>query len=256
MIKRFVAGLLMAVAAGLAMAQTPEGAVVDTIAQKFRAMYPNTRFQAIRPSRIPGIYELVMGNNVAYADESGRYFIFGHLYDMQEQVDLTAKGKQQTVRKTEFPAQHLANAIKKVKGDGSRVLAVFSDPDCPYCKTLERELLRLDNVTIYTFLYPLESIHPEAKTKAVSVWCAGDRAQAWQTLMLSGEGPRLQACKNPINENLTLGSRLGVTGTPTLIAADGRILPGAAPAERIDQWLGGAVASKADDAKASKGDAQ
>lgn len=102
---------------------------------------------------------------------------------------------------------------------------------------MEGELARLDNVTIYTFLYPLESLHPEAKTKAVSVWCAQNKAKAWSELMLAGKKPKLVACNNPVNDNLVLGSKLGVVGTHTLIAADGRVLPGSAPAEKIDQWL-------------------
>ena len=94
-------------------------------------------------------------------------------------------------------------------------------------------------MTIYTFLYPLETLHPEAKTKSIAVWCAPDKAKAWSALMMAGVTPTLQACNNPINDNLVLGSKLGVVGTPTLIALDGRTLPGAAPADKIDQWLGG-----------------
>lgn len=233
MIKRaLLLPLLAALAAPtLALEEAPA-----KIADKFKAMYPNTAFKDIRKSQLSGIYEVVMGDNIAYTDESGRYFIFGHLYDMQEQVDITAKRRQES-RKTEFPTQLLGNALKQVKGDGSRLLAVFTDPDCPYCKQLEDELLRLDNVTIYRFLYPLESLHPEAKTKAISVWCAPERNQAWTDLMMLGKRPKLMACTNPINDNLVLGTRLGVVGTPTLIAADGRLLPGASTAERIDQWL-------------------
>lgn len=215
-------------------AATEESA--PAIAEKFRAMYPNTRFTDVRKSKVVGLYEVVMGNNIAYTDDTGRYFIFGSLFDMREQVDLTAQ-RRQAGRKTEFPSQFLSNAIKTVKGDGSRVVAVFSDPDCPYCKRLEGELARLDNVTIYTFMYPLEQLHPEAKTKAIAVWCSKDREQAWNQLVLTGAAPKLTACANPINDNLVLGSRLGVTGTPTLIALDGRVLPGAAPAEKLDQWL-------------------
>jgi len=233
MIKRVLPLVLAAVLAAPALAQEE---VPAAVVERLKTTYPNTQFTEIRTSQIRGLYEVVMGDNIAYTDASGRFFIFGHLYDMKEQVDVTAQRKLDA-RKTEFPAQLLANAIKTVKGDGSRVFAVFSDPDCPYCKTLEKELARLDNVTIYTFLYPLESLHPEAKTKAVSVWCAPDRAQAWRDLMLAGQSPRLVACNNPLNDNLVLGSRLGVVGTPTLIAVDGRVLPGAAPAERIDQWL-------------------
>lgn len=203
---------------------------------KLRAMHPKTTFKEVRSTEIAGIYEVVMGENTAYTDESGRYFIFGHLVDMRTLVDVTAQRQAQS-KKVEFPSQFLANAIKTVKGDGSRVFAVFSDPDCPYCKQLEGELARLDNVTIYTFLYPIESQHPEAKTKSVSVWCAPDRQKAWTELMLSGKKPRLVACNSPVNDNLVIGSRLGVLGTPTLIAADGRILPGSASAAFLDKWL-------------------
>lgn len=233
MIKRWLAGVCVTFLAVQAVAQDPKAAHV---AERFKSMYPNTSFTAVRPAPIPGMYEVVMGENIAYADESGRYFVFGHLFDMQTQQDLTAQRKRAD-KKTEFPAAHLDQAIKTVKGDGSRVLAVFSDPDCPYCRVLERELAKLDNVTIYTFLYPLAGLHPEAKTKAISVWCAPDRAKAWAALMADGVKPALKACPNPVADNLALGSRLGVTGTPTLIASDGRLMPGAAPAERIDQWL-------------------
>jgi len=233
MIKR---ALTLALAAALAVPAFAQDDAPAPIVEKLKTMYPKTTFKEIRKSQVSGLYEVVMGDNIAYTDDSGRYFIFGHLFDMKEQVDITAQRKIDS-KKVEFPAQHLANAIKTVKGDGSRALAVFSDPDCRYCKQLEGELARLDNVTIYTFLYPLESLHPEAKTKAVSVWCAPNKAKAWSELMLAGKNPKLVACNNPVNDNLVLGSGLGVVGTPTLIAADGRLLPGAAPAERIDQWL-------------------
>ncbi|ABM44281.1 thiol:disulfide interchange protein DsbC [Cupriavidus metallidurans] len=233
MIKRV---LTLALAAALAVPAFAQDEAPASVVEKFKTMYPKTTFKEIRKSQVSGLYEVVMGENIAYTDESGRYFIFGHLFDMQQQVDLTAQRKLDS-KKTEFPAQQLGQAIKTVKGDGSRILAVFSDPDCPYCKQLEGELARLDNVTIYTFLYPLESLHPEAKTKAVSVWCAPNKAKAWSELMLAGKKPKLVACNNPVNDNLVLGSKLGVVGTPTLIAADGRVLPGSAPAEKIDQWL-------------------
>lgn len=233
MIKRV---LTLAMAAALAVPAFAQDEAPASLVEKFKTMYPKTAFKEIRKSQVSGLYEVVMGENIAYTDESGRYFIFGHLFDMQQQVDLTAQRKLDS-KKTEFPAQQLGQAFKTVKGDGSRILAVFSDPDCPYCKQLEGELARLDNVTIYTFLYPLESLHPEAKTKAVSVWCAPNKAKAWSELMLAGKMPKLVACNNPVNDNLVLGSKLGVVGTPTLIAVDGRVLPGSAPAEKIDQWL-------------------
>ena len=233
MIKRVLAAALVSALAFPVFAQDDKTA---SVVERFKTMYPNTAFKEVRKTQVEGLYEVVMGDNIAYTDESGRYFIFGHLFDMQKQVDLTAQRKIDS-RKVEFPAQHLNQAIKTVKGDGSRVLAVFSDPDCPYCKSLEGELARLDNVTIYTFMYPLESLHPEAKAKAVSVWCSPNKAKAWSELMLSGQVPKLTACDNPVSDNLVLGSKLGVVGTPTLIAADGRVLPGSAAVAKIERWL-------------------
>lgn len=228
--------LIFALATALAVPAFANEQAPAYIVDKFKAMYPKTTFNEVRKSKVAGLYEVVMGENIAYTDESGRFFIFGHLFDMQEQMDLTAQ-RQREAKRSEFPTQHLANAIKTVKGDGSRVFAVFSDPDCPYCKQLEGELARLDNVTVYTFLYPLESLHPQAKTKAVSVWCAPNHGKAWSELMLASKKPKLVACNNPVNVNLVLGSKLGVVGTPTLIAADGRVMSGFVPAEKLDQWL-------------------
>jgi len=231
MIKPLAAAVLSALTL-TALAQQPD----DAIADKLRSLYPNTQFKQIRKAPLVGIYEVQMGDNIAYTDESGRYFLFGHLFDMQEQVDLTAKRKVEAKR-TEFPAKFLDNAIKTVRGNGSRTVAIFSDPDCPYCKQLEGELARLDNVTIYTFMYPLDSIHPEAKAKAISVWCAPDREKAWAQAVFTGTVTNLIACANPVNDNIVLGSRLGVTGTPTIIGFDGRVLRGAVPAEKLDNWL-------------------
>lgn len=209
---------------------------------KLKTMYPNTTFSGVRPSAIEGIYEVLMGQNVGYTDGGGRYFLFGHLFDMKEQVDLTAQvlGQDSTAKRevktsVEYPSAYLTNAIKTVKGDGSRQLVVFSDPNCPYCKKLEQELVKLNNVTIYTFLYPV--LGPDSRSLSIAMWCAPNRAQAFGEFMLKGKRPAMKSCTTPLDENATLGGRLGVTGTPTLIAADGRFLPGAAPAEKINQWL-------------------
>lgn len=243
-IKKLLAVAALAAATTLSYAQAPAAQpdadpAVKAVGEKFRAMYPKTTFSDIRASGIAGLYEVVMGQNIAYTDATGRYFVFGHLFDMKEQVDITAQRQQekQASRKVKYPAQFLANAIKVVKGDGSRQLVVFSDPNCPYCKKLEQELVKLDNVTIYTFLYPV--LGEDSKTLAIATWCASDRARAWSDMMLGQKRPTLISCVTPINDNTVLGTRLGITGTPTLIAADGRLLPGAAPADKINEWLGG-----------------
>lgn len=204
------------------------------VEENIKSKYPKTTIRSVSETALNGIYEVVMGDNFAYTDVNGRYFLFGHLFDMQTQQDLTAMRKVEA-KKTEFPDKFLANAIKTVNGNGSRVMAYFTDPNCPYCREIERELQKVENVTIYTFLYPI--LGQESKIKATAVWCSNDKAQAWQEYMLSRKLPQLKSCDNPMDANITLGAKLGVNGTPALISKDGRVLTGANTAMRIEQWL-------------------
>jgi thiol:disulfide interchange protein DsbC len=209
---------------------------LTNLTERLQALYPATRFGEMRPTPWPGVFEVVMGANLAYVDASGQYFLFGHLYDMKAQRDLTAERKD-TLAHIDFSALPLADAIKDVRGGGSRALAIFSDPDCPHCRRLEAELKDLSDVTIHTFLMPIASLHPQGRAKAIAVWCAKDRLGAWQALMTRDELPPTAECAHPVDRNIALAERLGVTGTPTLVAADGRVLPGAASAEQIEAWL-------------------
>jgi thiol:disulfide interchange protein DsbC len=133
----------------------------------------------------------------------------------------------------------LNQAIKVVKGNGSRKLAVFSDPDCPFCKQLEQQaLVGLNDVTIYTFLFPLAELHPDAANKAKAIWCAQDRTRAWQDWMLNGQLPKgATTCATPVEENAELGKKLGIRGTPLLIFANGKRVSGAIPAQEIEARL-------------------
>jgi len=211
-------------------------AELTSLSGRLQALYPSTRFGDLRPTPWPGVFEVAMGANLAYVDATGQYFLFGHLYDMKTQRDLSAERKD-TLARIDFNALPLADAIKEVRGRGSRALAIFSDPDCPYCRRLEADLKGLSDVTIHTFLMPLASLHPQARTKAIAVWCAKDRLAAWQSLMLRDQALPKVDCAHPVDRNVALADRLGITGTPTLVAADGRVLPGAASAEQINAWL-------------------
>lgn len=211
-------------------------AAAGATAERLQALYPSTRFGAVNPTPWPGVYEVVMGANLAYVDASGQYFLFGHLYDMKLQRDLTAERKEALAR-IDFEVLPLLDAMKEVRGNGSRVMAVFSDPDCPYCQRLESDIRSLTDVTIYTFLMPLVSLHPAAHAKAISIWCAGDRIATWQAAMLHSESVPSAECPHPVDRNVALGERLGINGTPTLISADGRMLPGAASKDQIEAWL-------------------
>lgn len=218
-----------------------ETAVMATLKQK----YPSTVIKSVSSTNLPGVYEVVMGKNVAYVEESGRYFLFGHMFDMQTQTDLTeGKIMAEQVAKTDFKALPLKDAIKIVRGDGSRKVAIFSDPDCPYCKQLENNIANLTNVTIYLFLFPIDQLHPQAKAKSVGVWCAENQVKAWEGLMRRAEVPTGQ-CENPVDRNIALAETMGINGTPTVILPDGSIIPGAPSAAKLEQMLNQAAAKVA-----------
>ena len=222
---------------------TPPSATPSaSVAARLQSLYPATHFGVVNTTSWPGVYEVLMGANIAYVDASGQYFLFGHLYDMKAQRDVTAEHKD-TLARIDFASLPLSDAIKEVRGNGARVLAVFSDPDCPYCKRLESDLRPLTDVTLYTFLMPIASLHPTAHDKAVAVWCAKDRVAAWHATMWQDHALPHAECPHPVERNIALGERLGIVGTPTLVAADGRVLPGAASKEQIEAWLGRSTAS-------------
>lgn len=232
--------IAIALAASLSAAASAAESDEAALEIKLRELYPATQFSGVHKTEIPELFEVGMGRNIGYTNSEGRYFLFGHVFDMKTQKDLTA-ARLEELNAVDFSSLPLKDAIKTVSGNGKRVFAVFSDPDCPYCKKLEPELAKLDNVTVYTFLLPLEGLHPDAKRKATHIWCAKDRVRAWNDFMAKGDLPAMKGkeCENPIERNMQLGQKLNINGTPTLIAADGRILPGAAPIEQIEKWLDG-----------------
>jgi thiol:disulfide interchange protein DsbC len=137
-----------------------------------------------------------------------------------------------------FNTLPLDQAIKIVKGNGKRQLAIFEDPVCPFCKQLEQNLTKVKDVTLYVFLYPIEQIHPGATEKSQKIWCAKDRAKAWQTAMLDGNFPTEKPkCDTPVEKLAEFGRAHMITGTPTLVFANGTRVPGAIPVERIEKLL-------------------
>jgi thiol:disulfide interchange protein DsbC len=243
-------GLLAACSLSLvASAEATEPVTADpatvALTQSLQQRYPNTKFGEIKRTPMPGVWEVWMGANSAYVTDEGRYFIFGHLFDMQTQTDLTA-GRQDAINarqsalrpKISFADLPLNDAIKTVRGTGERKLAVFSDPDCPYCQKLEGTLDKLTNVTIYTFLFPIESLHPEAATKSEAIWCAKDRAAAWKNYMAAGKTPVKSArCETPIEKNVALANRAGVQGTPFIFFGNGEKAAGAQELASLERYL-------------------
>jgi thiol:disulfide interchange protein DsbC len=192
-----------------------------------------------------GLYEVVVDADVLYVDERVNYLVAGNAFDLRTKENLTAQRKEDVVR-VDFKTLPLQLAVKTVRGDGTRVLAVFEDPNCPYCKRFEKDIAGLGNTTIYTFLYPIlsrdVSAADDSYPKSRAIWCAPDRTAAWSQLML--EGKRLAAadnsCKHPLDEILALGQKLHITGTPTLLFTDGRRAPGAIPIDEVEKRMAAA----------------
>jgi thiol:disulfide interchange protein DsbC len=187
-----------------------------------------------------GWYEVVVESEIVYVDEAVNYIFSGHVFDTRTQENITAKRSEEVLR-VDFANLPLQLAFKVVRGDGSRPVAIFEDPNCPYCKRLESELRTLQNTTIYVFLYPILS--DDSVNKSKQVWCSKDPSDAWARLMLAGQALPAPAadCKTPIDDVLALGHKLNVTGTPTLLFADGRRAPGMIPLDKVEQMLNAAA---------------
>ncbi len=210
------------------------------IRQAVRALAPELRVTSIGKSGAPGFMEVVVegprGPMVVYADDKGEYLLIGDLLQVKSRRNLTQE-RVDKLTEVKWDSLPLQQAVKVVRGNGQRKLAVFSDPDCPYCRKAEQEFMKLDNVTIYTFMYPLE-IHPDAPRKSRLVWCSKDRGQAWLDLMLRGKLPAgKDDCKNPIDDNIALAARLRIDGTPAMLFPNGKRVPGYAEAARLEGLL-------------------
>ncbi|GKS70228.1 thiol:disulfide interchange protein DsbC [Nitrosomonas sp. PY1] len=197
-----------------------------------------------------GIYEVVVGDEVFYTDENANYFFFGHLVDAKTRTSMTHERIEQikAARRIPLDSLPLKSAIKIVKGDGKRHVAVFTDPNCPYCKQLEKEFLSITNTTIYILLYPVLNGSMEVSRK---IWCSDDQIKAWDDFMLKGVAPSDKECETPLESLVKAGRDNKVSGTPTLIFADGTIVGGMIPTAAIEEKLNNAMNSK-DTAKEGK----
>lgn len=233
----FVRPLILGLMLGLAW---PVLASDRQIRQAIQTLAPGAKITQINNTGLKGIREVVIegeqGPMVVYTDNAGRFILVGDMLDVQTRRNLT-KERMDKLTEVKWDSLPLHNAIKVVRGNGQRKLAVFSDPDCGFCKRAEVEFAKLDNVTIYVFLFPL-AMHPDAPRKSRLVWCSKDRDQAWLDLMLRGRLPEGRSnCDNPVDENLALGARLRVDGTPAMFLPNGRRVPGFMPAARLEPLL-------------------
>lgn len=195
------------------------------------ARFAGIKINSVAKTPYSGLYEVVAGDTIFYADEKVNFVFRGEIIDARSQKNVTEE-RQQKLSAIKFEDLPLEIAIKQVRGSGKRVVAIFSDPYCPYCKTLDRALMREDDITIYTFLFPI--IRPESADKSRSIWCAPDRAKAYYDFMLNGRDTASAGnCSAPVDKWLALGQRFGVRATPTSFTASGQRIMGARPEELV-----------------------
>ncbi|MRD72446.1 DsbC family protein [Rhodocyclus tenuis] len=184
-----------------------------------------------------GLYEVYTDGQIVYTDEKQTTLLIGTLIDGKTMKNVTAERMQKltAIRFNDLPIER---AVKIVRGDGKRVFATFEDPNCGYCKRLAKETAKLDNATIYVFLFPILS--PDSLEKSKQIWCSADRGKAWTEWMVDGKAPVAKGdCDvSAIQKNLELGHKLAINGTPTIFFTDGERIPGAVPIAKIEQKLG------------------
>lgn len=225
--------LLLAALAPVSIVQAGESDIQENLQKRIPQI---GQIKQINKSPMPGLYEVVTQDHLFYTDENALYLIDGAMYDLKSMRNIT-DDRSRLLFAIDFNSLPLNFAVKKVKGKGARKLAIFTDPNCGFCKRLEQELLKIDNVTLYLFMYPM---FPGSDEKVRGVWCSKNQVKAWDDLMQNGIMPPAGGCKTPIDKVVALGRQLKVSGTPALIFSDGTINPGYMPAAELEKALSAA----------------
>ena len=226
MIKKTLAFALVSFISSLSLAN------VDTVKSNLSKQHPKLSIENIQATDMKGIYSGSMDGQVVYLGEDAQHILVGSMYRLSDQKNLTQDLvlKQNSIDWKKLPLQ---DAVKSVRGNGKRQIAIFSDPNCPYCKQLEAELSKLNDVTIYTFIYPIKT---QSIAVSKQVFCEKDPALAWSNLISKGIQPSSKkTCANPVERNLSLGKSLGLTGTPAIIFSNGFKVMGSHPAQDIEK---------------------
>lgn len=226
MIKKTLAFALVSFISSLSLAN------VDTVKSNLTKQHPKLNIENIQITDMKGVYSGSMDGQVVYVGEDAQHILVGSMYRLSDQKNLTKDLvlKQNSIDWKKLPLQ---DAVKSVRGNGKRQIAIFSDPNCPYCKQLETELNKLNDVTIYTFIYPIKN---QSIAVSKQVFCEKDSALAWSNLISKGIQPSSKkTCANPVERNLSLGKSLGLNGTPAIIFSNGFKVMGSHPAQEIEK---------------------
>ena len=207
-----------------------------TVKAELQKKYPDLTIEKVSKTPLAGIYEIYANGQLLYSDEKTAYlFVNANLIDTAKKTNLSEERMNQltAIKFGELPFQL---AFKKVKGKGTRKLAYFGDPNCSYCKRFEQDLAKIDDLTVYVFLFPV--LGPDSLEKAKSIWCSKDRVKAWDDQLVNGIAPTAPgSCDTPVEKIVAFGRQRNITGTPTMFFADGLRVPGAIPAGEIERRL-------------------
>lgn len=209
----------------------------STIRKNLSERLPNLpKIDEVSKSPMPGLFEVrVNGSDIFYTDAEGNFLLQGNLIDTKLRRNLTEE-RVEKLTAVDFDSLPLKDAFTIVRGNGKRKVAVFEDPNCGYCKRFERDLQKVDNVTIYMFLYPI--LGADSTVKSQNIWCSKDKAKAFLDWMVKDATPASATCDvTALQRNVEFGRKFRITGTPTLIFADGNRVPGAIPAAQVEKFL-------------------
>ena len=217
-------------------ASAPE-VIKAALVQRFERLPP---IDGVEPAPVAGLWEVRIGTDVYYTDASGDHLIRGEIIETTSRRNLTEE-RLAKLTAIDFASLPLKDAIVWKNGTGERKMAVFADPNCGYCKRFEQGLATVKNVTVYTFLYPV--LGGDSPQKSEAIWCAKDRAAAWNALMRDGAPvPKMMGavCDNPVARNMALGQKHRINGTPAIVFEDGTRVPGAISPDKIEARLAAA----------------
>ncbi|HEX4943932.1 MAG TPA: DsbC family protein [Usitatibacteraceae bacterium] len=214
---------------------------LERIKSDLKKKFPEAQIDSTRKSGYGGLIEVIGGGEIFYTDEKTSFLLLGHLVDTKSRENVT-EARLRTISAVKFDSLPLESAIKIVRGNGSRRIAMFEDPNCGYCKRFERDLQAVNDITVYVFLYPILS--PDSTVKSKAVWCAADRGKAWQDMMLKETVPSGAAtCEHPIDKIVAYGREKRISGTPTIFFEDGERVPGAMTIAAFEKRLADAKAA-------------
>ncbi len=234
---RFAKLAKLGLAAVLALAGVAVMAQEATIRKNLKERIPQLpNIAEISKSPMAGLFEVRLeDNDIMYTDAEGNFLINGHLIDTKLRRNLTEE-RVEKLTAVAFSALPVKDAFTIVRGNGKRKIAVFEDPNCGYCKRFEQDIQKLDNVTVYMYLFPILS--PDSTEKARNIWCAKDKAKSWQDWMVRGQTPASASCEaSALTRNVEFGKKYRITGTPTLIFEDGKRVPGAISSAEVEKYL-------------------